>query len=431
MDSKRPYQKKYTLSDIEQYLKGALSPAQMHEMERAALQDPFLADALEGYTEQPFEVSSAHLADIHAQLNGEQDERKPIVVPMRRKTWIWQSVAAVCILLAGTAIYFLAGTEEKAADNMAFNTTVNKEKESAATEVTEVQPDSIAQHPVIIAATKPTQAPAASPPALSPAAPEAESMRRMDSIQEQLLMTTAGLKREMQEEQAFAAKAANITTDTSFMTGLALKKTPSTGYEIKGRILDADSMPVANAVVSQLRTNGQQLLTDQQGQFSFTLLSKDSAIPIKINSLGYDETTAFLHPNNANQIVLNKADQSLNEVAVTGFKPQAKRAISGSVSNSNINTSLVPAMGSKALFDTLQKVMTAYQLETTHTSPTANATTRMALTLEFNNKGMVKNIQFPANTSPELINRIRPILIQAGPWYEKGKLAKGKHAFLF
>jgi hypothetical protein len=38
----------YSASDIEKYLKGELSAAEMHELERAALEDPFLADALEG-----------------------------------------------------------------------------------------------------------------------------------------------------------------------------------------------------------------------------------------------------------------------------------------------------------------------------------------------------------------------------------------------
>jgi hypothetical protein len=34
--------------DIEKYLKGELSPKEMHELEKKALSDPFLADALEG-----------------------------------------------------------------------------------------------------------------------------------------------------------------------------------------------------------------------------------------------------------------------------------------------------------------------------------------------------------------------------------------------
>src|SRR5437764_112698 len=39
----------YSAMDIEKYHRGELSPAAMHAMEMAALDDPFLADAMEGY----------------------------------------------------------------------------------------------------------------------------------------------------------------------------------------------------------------------------------------------------------------------------------------------------------------------------------------------------------------------------------------------
>lgn len=39
----------YTQADIERYLQGKMTNAEMHAIEKAALQDPFLADAIEGY----------------------------------------------------------------------------------------------------------------------------------------------------------------------------------------------------------------------------------------------------------------------------------------------------------------------------------------------------------------------------------------------
>ena len=42
--------KKFTASDIEKYHKGQLSAKERHDLEKAALDDPFLADALEGYS---------------------------------------------------------------------------------------------------------------------------------------------------------------------------------------------------------------------------------------------------------------------------------------------------------------------------------------------------------------------------------------------
>jgi hypothetical protein len=39
----------YTAGDIELYLAGDLPAREMHAMEKAALDDPFLAEAMEGY----------------------------------------------------------------------------------------------------------------------------------------------------------------------------------------------------------------------------------------------------------------------------------------------------------------------------------------------------------------------------------------------
>lgn len=41
--------KRYTVIDFERYHSGKMTPKEMHDLEKAALDDPFLADALEGY----------------------------------------------------------------------------------------------------------------------------------------------------------------------------------------------------------------------------------------------------------------------------------------------------------------------------------------------------------------------------------------------
>ena len=42
------YNNLFTSEDIRKYLAGKLSSAEMHAIEKAALEDPFLADAIEG-----------------------------------------------------------------------------------------------------------------------------------------------------------------------------------------------------------------------------------------------------------------------------------------------------------------------------------------------------------------------------------------------
>lgn len=91
----------YSFEDIERYLQGKMPPAEMHALEKAALQDPFLADAIEGYERVELSTVESDLFEIRQSLaSGNEDTR---VIPMRaRKQW-WK-VAAMIILVAGAAV---------------------------------------------------------------------------------------------------------------------------------------------------------------------------------------------------------------------------------------------------------------------------------------------------------------------------------------
>src|SRR5215471_7756319 len=91
----------YTFDDIQRYLQGKMSPAEMHAMEKAALQDPFLADAIEGYREISTSVAGQHLNEINAALTGKQEN--PIVVPFIRR-FKWMRIAALIIVFAGIGV---------------------------------------------------------------------------------------------------------------------------------------------------------------------------------------------------------------------------------------------------------------------------------------------------------------------------------------
>src|SRR3954452_988016 len=89
----------YTLEDIERYLHGGMSAREMHDLERAALQDPFLADAIEGYGDASIEQSRKHLNEINALLQQDKSEAK--VVPILQRNFKSWRVAAAIALLAG------------------------------------------------------------------------------------------------------------------------------------------------------------------------------------------------------------------------------------------------------------------------------------------------------------------------------------------
>ncbi len=77
--------KKFTAADIEKYHKGMLSPKEMHALEKAALDDPFLADALEGYAVNDVNAN-ADLAELQNRLKKRLDEETRMVPIASRKT---------------------------------------------------------------------------------------------------------------------------------------------------------------------------------------------------------------------------------------------------------------------------------------------------------------------------------------------------------
>lgn len=101
----------YTAKDIEQYFSGKLSVQQMHAMEKAALDDPFLAEAMEGYEGMKEKDWKKQLTAVHQQITDVVAEAK--IIPMHRSStsWWWKAAAAVLIIGLGSALTYVFITD--------------------------------------------------------------------------------------------------------------------------------------------------------------------------------------------------------------------------------------------------------------------------------------------------------------------------------
>lgn len=103
-------------NDIDKYLKGQLTPAQMHALEKKALSDPFLADALEGLGSVPSDELREDLLHLQATLN-----------KRTQKTGnVWMLVARIAaglfLLVAATfVIVFISDQSVDRTSNLALN----------------------------------------------------------------------------------------------------------------------------------------------------------------------------------------------------------------------------------------------------------------------------------------------------------------------
>lgn len=120
-------------NDIEKYIRGELTPAQMHALERKALHDPFLAEALEGAAHSnPNDFSK----DI-TELNEKIVRRKPA-------TWTWpmRIAASVLLLAVSTFIVWIALKQDPELGSVANKPDSAPENLSAKAETEPAQPDS-------------------------------------------------------------------------------------------------------------------------------------------------------------------------------------------------------------------------------------------------------------------------------------------------
>lgn len=94
--------KTYTAIDFQQYHARTMPAKDMHALERAALEDPFLADALEGYEHT---VNAAvEIEKIKEKLPPYKEEEKIAAVAFNKK--LWMRVAASVALFIGLGVLF-------------------------------------------------------------------------------------------------------------------------------------------------------------------------------------------------------------------------------------------------------------------------------------------------------------------------------------
>jgi len=104
----------YNAAAIQRYLNGQMSDSEMHALELAALEDPFLADAIEGYKETLSHNgmdTSADLEDLRRRLTirVESTQKNKIIALYKSSGW---KVAAMILVIAGAVsmIYYLTNT---------------------------------------------------------------------------------------------------------------------------------------------------------------------------------------------------------------------------------------------------------------------------------------------------------------------------------
>jgi TonB family protein len=370
--------KNYSAADIEKYHKGLLSAKERHDLEKAALDDPFLADAMEGYAVAGF-VADGDIYDLKKRLAEKVEKGKLIVMKGGgRSSFPWLRVAALVIVVAGAALLArqtLFNTkskniaqaeprkeEVKPAGN-ATTGTISLQKDSVITKNTDglvVPAKPKGQNYSFIAVDTMAHAPSSNgandkgntttgditmtnnpaPPVTTAPQKIGEDSKSfkeapgtvdkkdiaMDEVKDKL---ETGKKKDNDPAKVLVTPSTeekqnnrNVAASRKVNEDQYYRDQNQATNTFRGRVTDGSNVGVPFANVTNAQDNNAGTYTDAKGYFNLTY--PDTVLTVQVRSIGFENTNVQLKnavPNN--QVVMQDDRKSLSEVVINNKKPNA------------------------------------------------------------------------------------------------------------
>lgn len=328
MSGEKKY-KAYTAADIEKYHKGLLSAREMHALEKAALDDPFLADALEGYGGTSVNVA-ADLSELEKKLNERVAGDDIARMPLARKSFQWWKVAAAIIIVGGVGFFtYRIATKDSSREVAAVESKKNSNQQTSGVAA---DTNKLSTETSSTAVVPPANESADSGKDESTASVTRRITNRSSdevnrgSVSEGNAVATAGVAASdldkkvrydtlgqangISEANALAKAPAKSMEGNQRQPSAVMQQKESGVIEqqamnyFRGRVMDADNNPVPFANISNAKDNV-GTYTDARGEF--TLISPDSMLDVRVRSIGFENNLTRLKNNvSSNQIVMRE-----------------------------------------------------------------------------------------------------------------------------
>ena len=318
MNGNNGHIKNYSAEDIQKYLLGELSAAEMHALEKAAMDDPLLSDALEGmqktFLHKGRDLFEADLNELKQKIKERVSGKKKTIAMQLKRTW-WRAIAAVIILGgAGSLLFHYLLPFSKPVQN-----------------ISDIQPKSIPPSNSIIKPPSPAVKKALEPPIIkSRSMAKAETItenkksRPSSQMPEKLGLSGAGQTASNPDKNSLRNLKKNIpdsiilhkTNNNGFedkVAGVTIERSNSNYF--KGKVVDANQQPLVGASI-QVINDKTSTLTDNNGLFSLNTSRQDSVMEVKVTTAGFQPVSAAINDITSNIIQLNPAHNNLDETAL-------------------------------------------------------------------------------------------------------------------
>jgi TonB family protein len=436
----------YTAREIEQYLAGNLLPQQMHAMEKAALDDPFLAEAMEGYESVKDKEWNNQLVALRQEIANKGTVAKVISLNKSKGNW-WKAAAAVIIIGGGATFTVLFNNNKKddttqpqiaqakttAIDSalLPANTPSASVTESlipsasASSEEKETLPGSIVKlnepvkaeekyianpngpqlKPVTASATTPApendNAIAAAPPANndpSAAGNNADVVKEMNAEK-----SKSAAKQNDDVEQLSRPRSQQANS----------KKEAALNNFFTAQVVSADNSPLPFTNISIKKENF-GTYADAKGMVR--LVSTDSVLQVEVKSVGYQAKTFALRSNQAQtKIILQEDETAFKDKTVIGNADMAGNKRSRKVTflkDSVVNVE--PADG----WDNYNTYV-ANNLDIPESKLQGNIHGEVELTFDVKSNGTISNIRVNKSLGTEYDEAAKRLLQEGPQWRVK------------
>jgi hypothetical protein len=302
------------VEDFQRYHSGKMPEQEMHALEKAALEDPFLEDALEGYAFVQTPVEDIN--EIRKKLFAEKAPAKIFWLKQKVPSQILK-IAAVLVLFVGLGWLLVQNNKEKEVEiasiqtaSAKLDTSLHTVPDSTITVVTTL-PNGEPKNIIASLNKQKTTSPEGSnnsddfkqPIAAAPHRDEEDNVHYPDLSTKDVAMEP--LVKSKAQDDVLKGKVAGVNISASNV--------------IKGRVVDKEGQPVPFASI-KIPSSNTNIATDANGNFSLTNSQNATNVNVNVNAVGYETSNAALNMNNAdNKIVLNESNQALSEVVVVGY----------------------------------------------------------------------------------------------------------------
>ncbi len=333
-------------NDIERYLKGQLAPFEMHALEKKALSDPFLADALEGAREVNADAFEHDVHDLQMTIDKRTDQSKKII-PL----WNWSlRIAAGLALVAVSTFVILNSVRDNKPVQLAENKIksepkpVEQKEQTPPTDSSEKSKESLAvakpktsQPSPVVSAVSETpkesieqtsvasknavadlQVDAEEKNARGDAAP-VEEIQIAETKQAEVSVPSPSKKMDAKDEDVKRArdKVESAPASSGYVKLDTDKSRSNNIRTIKGHVSsveDGSALPGVNVLIKGTNSG---TVTDEEGNYEIALTDKQEGIVFSF--IGLQSTELDAGSSDQLDVQMSNDVSQLSEVVVTGY----------------------------------------------------------------------------------------------------------------